>query len=320
MSGAGKQQERDHNCIGIENVCCYPGCENNRKTKQFIVPTKRTEAFAWWERFVHAVGCLNRHCVLCSEWAKQIDSIGKSVATPPEAATLNAALDNARTHVMTEAEKEAQRQSWVRGEQAMGEGIAPEAAKPTSLKIAEDALISLSNMDNPPVMRQIAKGALARMKDAASPSPAAPRITMEGDTLCPDQTCVVCGWVNTPFRRDGQPTCTGCMNAAPQATQVGPDYTSSFTGETVRFFAPQGEPQPDNRVPFPGADNGPCSACGDGDTEQKYHKHVPKVDPEQRIQELERAIKYMIDECRGYRTLSAIEIGEAVLKQSGGRG
>jgi len=34
----------------------------------------------------------------------------------------------------------------------------------------------------------------------------------------------------------------------PQATQVGPDYTSSFTGETVRFFAPQGEPQPEQRI------------------------------------------------------------------------
>jgi len=191
-----------------------------------------------------------------------LEDFKKACEVAPEAATLNAALDNARTHVMTDEEKEAQRQSWVRGEQAMGEGVAPEAAKPTSLKTAEDALISLSNMDNPPVMRQIAKGALARMKDAASPSPAAPKCA--------------CGHTSEQHERP-DPLYRSCE-------AQGCDCSS------YRAAAPQGEPQ-----------------------------------PEQRIQELERVLRDIKAELAeapmGYGCIDRVRDRiEAVLKQSGGRG
>src|SRR5262245_56102348 len=62
----------------------------------------------------------HRKFPLCVNWKPLASSLAPSKAGEAEP-TLAELLESARHHVMTPEEKEAQRQSWVRGEMALGE-------------------------------------------------------------------------------------------------------------------------------------------------------------------------------------------------------
>jgi len=181
-----------------------------------------------------------------------LEDFKKACEVAPEAATLNAALDNARTHVMTDEEKEAQRQSWVRGEQAMGEG--KEAAKPTVDTIRTEAANAIANRLGNWRLGRVRDYLELRIKDDPLGTPTEMELALWHELLetwpaSPSPAPEAVHALDCPAGLSGSNAPCNCVvSSSPQATQVGPDYTSSFTGETVRFFAPQGEPQPEQRI------------------------------------------------------------------------
>lgn len=109
---------------------------------------------------IRANACLLLHAMTNTELDLFELTVGEIISRHYPEPALSDLLEKARTHVMTPEEKEAQRQSWVRGEMGMGE----------SAKLAPPAPMreTCSTTDSPPAA-ELAKWRETHPKMAAEP-------------------------------------------------------------------------------------------------------------------------------------------------------